>query len=76
MDRENITMDKFLAGALALGMVIAFSAPLNSWAAKKQPGTPAWMNADGEAIQSFDVEAGDGETVKGVNDDVGRCRRR
>ncbi|NYI19705.1 hypothetical protein FHR53_001081 [Xanthomonas arboricola] len=34
-------MNKFLAGALAFGVVIAVSAPLDSWAAKKQTGTPA-----------------------------------
>ncbi|TWR19527.1 hypothetical protein FQJ95_22630, partial [Xanthomonas vasicola] len=58
-------MNKFLAGALALSVVVAFSMPSNSWAAKKQTGTPAWMNADGEVIKSSDVEAGYGETVKG-----------
>ncbi|SMQ97805.1 hypothetical protein PD885_00537 [Xanthomonas fragariae] len=61
-------MNKFLVGALALGVVIGFSLPLNSWAAKKHTGTPAWMNADGEVIKSSDVEAGYGETVKGAND--------
>ena len=61
-------MNKFLAGALAFGVVIACAVPSTSWAAKKQTGTPAWMNADGEVIKSSDVEAGYGETVKGVND--------
>ncbi|AMU97483.1 hypothetical protein NY98_11135 [Xanthomonas citri pv. fuscans] len=61
-------MNKFLAGALALSVVVACSVPSNSWAAKKQTGTPAWMNADGEVIKSSDVEAGYGETVKGIND--------
>ncbi|WP_406848413.1 hypothetical protein [Xanthomonas citri] len=61
-------MNKFLAGALALSVVVAFSVPSNSWAATKQTGTPAWMNADGEVIKSSDVEAGYGETVKGIND--------
>lgn len=57
-------MNKFLAGALAFGVVIACAVPSTSWAAKKQTGTPAWMNADGEVIKSSDVEAGYGETVK------------
>ena len=61
-------MNKFLAGALAFGVVIACAVPSTSWAAKKQTGTPAWMNADGEVIKSSDVEGGYGETVKGVND--------
>ncbi|TQU15802.1 hypothetical protein EIJ50_04480 [Xanthomonas perforans] len=61
-------MNKFLAGALALSVVVACSVPSTSWAAKKQTGTPAWMNADGEVIKSSDVEAGYGEAVKGIND--------
>ncbi|MBV6842225.1 hypothetical protein [Xanthomonas euvesicatoria] len=61
-------MNKFLAGALALSVVVACSVPSTSWAAKKQTGTPAWMNADGEVIKSSDVEAGYGETVKGISD--------
>ncbi|AEO43487.1 MULTISPECIES: hypothetical protein [Xanthomonas] len=61
-------MNKFLASALALSVVVACSVPSTSWAAKKQTGTPAWMNADGEVIKSSDVEAGYGETVKGIND--------
>ncbi len=61
-------MNKFLAGALALSVVVACSVPSTSWAAKKQTGTPAWMNADGEVIKSSDVEAGYGETVNGIND--------
>ncbi|WP_369981662.1 hypothetical protein [Xanthomonas bundabergensis] len=36
--------------------------------AKKHSGTPSWMNADGEVTNSSEVEAGYGETVKGVND--------
>lgn len=68
-------MSKFLAGVLALGVVIAVSAPSTTWAAKKQTGTPAWMNADGEVIKSADVEAGYGETVKGINDYEGEITR-
>jgi hypothetical protein len=39
-----------------------------SFAAAAQKGTPSWMNAEGEVTNSSAVEAGYGETVKGVND--------
>ena len=34
----------------------------------KSGGTPEWMNAEGEVIDSSAVEAGYGETVTGLND--------
>lgn len=70
-------------GAVALAVSISVVAPAQAaWPFKKKgggseqaaaeegkpKGQPAWMNAEGEVINSSQVESGYGEQVKGRND--------
>ncbi|AVY65830.1 MULTISPECIES: hypothetical protein [Xanthomonas translucens group] len=60
-------INRVRTGALVLAVAMAAALPMQAMA-KKHSGTPSWMNADGEVTNSSQVEAGYGETVKGVND--------
>ena len=64
-----LNINRLWVGAAVAAMALSLAAPSDAWArGKKQGGTPAWMNAEGEVIDSSEVEAGYGETVTGVND--------
>lgn len=62
-------IDRLWLCAAVAAVMLSVALPSDAWASgKKQGDTPAWMNAEGEVIDSEAVEAGYGETVTGVND--------
>jgi len=64
-----LSINRLWLGAAIAAIALSLSAPSDAWArGKKQSGPPAWMNAEGEVIDSEAVEAGYGETVTGIND--------
>jgi hypothetical protein len=52
----------------ALAVAVAFAGIAGDAEARKAKSPPAWMNAEGEVIDSKAVEAGYGETVTGLGD--------
>src|SRR5690606_41066005 len=62
------TMRVIAAAAVIVGAGLFVAGDADARRGAKATETPAWMNAEGEVIDSAAVEAGYGETVKGLND--------
>lgn len=62
------TMRVVAAAAVIVGASLFVAGDADARRGGKSREAPAWMNAEGEVTDSAAVEAGYGETVKGVND--------
>src|SRR5690606_40181435 len=62
------TMRVIAAAAVIVGAGLFVAGDADARRGAKATEAPAWMNAEGEVTDSAAVEAGYGETVKGLND--------
>ena len=62
------TMRVVAAAAVIVGAGLFVAGDADARRGAQAKDTPAWMNAEGEVTDSAAVEAGYGETVKGLND--------